>query len=783
MPTSPQVNRAALLLLGGAALALVLALPKLAHRNRAEHVSLMGARSVARPLTDDATFAAYAGSAACRDCHSEVYDLWRTSHHALAERPPDPAYDDAAFFPPRTFAHGSQQSTAGGSNGNYHVTTIGLSGQSETAHVARVIGHSPLRQFLVPAPGGRLQTLEASYDPHSNAWFNVYGNEDRQPGEWGHWTGRGMNWNSMCAACHNTRVRKNYDPATDHYQTTMAEMTVSCEACHGPRKAHADWHRAGPRPGQPDPTRSPMSPTQHDETCATCHARRMDLTGEFVPGDHFADHHRLSIVDGSDAYYPDGQVREENYEYAAFLGSRMGNAGIRCADCHQVHSAKLLLPGNLVCMRCHAGNGAYPTAPVIDPAAHSFHKIDPLYGKVGSADAAPDIAALAARDRNAVWASGGECVNCHMPQTTYMQRHRRHDHGQTIPDPLLTKQYGIPNACNRCHLDQPVDWALTWTEKWYGDKMNRPSRQRAQTIAAARAGDARAVDGLLALLRDDPNPYWQAVAVGMLYPWAAEPRVASALTAAATHAHPLVRANVAAALTAAPVLQRLLDDPVRAVRYAAAWSMRGELDPESNAAQELRTVLDFVADQPVGQMQNGAAAFSRGDLPQAAAHNRTAVDWDPNSAPIRHDYAIVLSMQGQGMEAAQQLEAACRLEPQNGEFRYKLALAWHEIGRTNLVLANLQEAVRLDPAHGRAWYNLGLALAAEGKLNESIPALQRAADALPGPDACYALATVYARQNNIPAARAAAARALEREANHVDTLQFLQALDAASRTK
>src|SRR5437764_1151098 len=82
-------------------------------------------------------------------------------------------------------------------------------------------------------PGGRLQTLEASYDPHKNQWFNVYGNEDRHFGEWGHWTGRGMNWNSMCASCHNTRVRKNYDEKSDSYQTTMAQLTVSCESCHG----------------------------------------------------------------------------------------------------------------------------------------------------------------------------------------------------------------------------------------------------------------------------------------------------------------------------------------------------------------------------------------------------------------------------------------------------------------------------------------------------------------------------------------------------------------------
>ena len=113
-----------------------------------------------------------------------------------------------------------------------------------------MIGNLPLVQFLTPFPGGRYQVQEASYDPKSNQWFYVYGDDLRHPGEFGHWTGRGMNWNSMCAECHNTRVKKNYDAATDSYHTTMAGMSVGCEACHGPLQKHLDWSIfiAGTRP-------------------------------------------------------------------------------------------------------------------------------------------------------------------------------------------------------------------------------------------------------------------------------------------------------------------------------------------------------------------------------------------------------------------------------------------------------------------------------------------------------------------------------------------------------
>ena len=162
------------------------------------------------------------------------------------------------------------------------------------------------------------------------------------------------------------------------------------------------------------------------ENCGFCHARRGDFTGDFKPGDDFHDHMRLTIMDASEIYYPDGQVREENYEYAAFLGSRMHFRGVKCQDCHNPHSGKTILPGNWLCMRCH--DGTYTNAPVIDPVSHSHHKV---FGySTNGVLTNTDLMTYKPRE---IKETGGECVNCHMPQTAYMQRHWRHDHGFTIP--------------------------------------------------------------------------------------------------------------------------------------------------------------------------------------------------------------------------------------------------------------------------------------------------------------------------------------------------------------
>jgi Flp pilus assembly protein TadD len=724
------------------------------------------------------TYAAYGGSASCQECHQEAYELWAISHHGLAERLPTNSLDAAAFVPARTFNHATQQTAALETNGNYALRTVGLRGSNEIFRVERVIGHDPLRQLLVPFPGGRWQATEACWDPRSNEWFNVYGTEDRKPGEWGHWTGRGMNWNTMCATCHNTRLRKNYDVTNDVFRTTMVERGVGCESCHGPMKAHNEWQYANKGKQHPDPTIKKLSRDQMFETCAACHSRRGEITGDPQPGDSFYDHHLLSIVDESDLFYADGQVRDEDYEVSAFLGSRMFHKGVRCVDCHDFHSAKVRLPGNMMCLSCH-GPGQ-TNAPVINPVTHSRHKVFGFdtNGTMLNFD-------LGDYNPKSIKETGGECVNCHMPQTPYMQRHWRHDHGFTIPDPLLTKQSGIPNACNRCHQDKDADWSLKHVEEWYGDKMNRPSRQRAQAIAQARNGDDAARAVLLRMLKHDEIDYWRAVAANLLERWGGDPEVNQTLVQQLADTNALVRQNIVQALTplatSAPEIQSALTarltDASRNVRVVSAQALAPTIPLEALAATELRHMLTHNADQPAGQMQLGIFAFTRGDATNALKHFETAAKWDPYSPGIRHETAIALSQLGRSREALKELQEAVRLAPADAEFRFKLALAWNEVGDSANVLAELEQAVKLEPRHARAGYNLGLARMAAGNPLGAIQALRAAESAAPrDPQIPYARATIHAQLGQMPEARQATLRALELNPQFPEAAALLQQL-------
>jgi len=714
--------------------------------------------STSSGLSDAALHAAYGKSPSCRSCHEEAFAHWENSHHALAERELRTNLDAIAFDPPWKIRHGSQTSWAFWTNGQFHLRTLGPSNRVEAFPVARLLGVSPLRQYLVPFPGGRYQMTELAFDPRHPDWFDVYGEEDRQPGEWGHWTGRGMTWNSMCAGCHNTAVRKHYDPRADSYRTTLVERGVGCEACHGPMADHNAWQAAHPNQTG-DPTVRKLSTEEMFHVCASCHARRSDLTGQFAPRASFFDHFWLSLVDETDLFYPDGQVRDEDFEFAAFLGSRMHAAGTRCVHCHEPHTAKPRLGGNYLCILCHV-SGVSNNIPQVNLATHSHHQPN---------------------------GRGDLCTGCHMPQTVYMQRHARHDHGFTIPDPLLTRQFGIPNACNRCHAERDADWALAYVQQWYGEKMDRPYRWRAQALARAKAGDRGAVEPLLTLCSTDTNFYWRAAAVNLLRPWLTESDVQRAVIAAATDPNPLVRVAALRALeplarghspAAREAVRRGLTDPVRGVRVAAAWALHETVATNSLAGRDLLAYLDYNSDQPAGELQRGIFHMNRGDLPTAMNCFRRAVSWDAHSAPLRHALAVALSLEGKPTEAVRELETACRLAPRDAELRYKLGLAYNEANQPREALAALRLATELDPQLAPAWYNLGLAHAAAGNDFAALESLTRA-EALDGrsPTIPYARATVLARLGRTAEARAAAARALELQPDHGEARRLLQVLE------
>ncbi len=408
----------------------------------------------------------------------------------------------------------------------------------------------------------------------------------------------------------------------------------------------------------------------------------------------FEDYFRLELPLVEGIFWPNGMQRDETYTEAGMRLSPMGRAGVSCGDCHDPHSARLKAPqeDNSLCLRCH-GVGARvneATAPIIRMAEHT-----PC--PQGS--------------------KGWQCVECHMPESLYMARDLRRDHSFNSPDPQLSEELGIPNACTTCHAGKDNAWAAAAVEKTYGKDLKMAKyRPRTRAVAAAMKGQGNTED-LLAAYRAETNPTWQATLMELLARQEPGAAIVEEATRAATSSTPLLRAAAARILGAnAP---QLLDDPVRLVRYAAAWAQLDSLlaqEVPHRALTELEETLRHQADQPPGAMQlatlsdaRARLARRRGDEAAAAAHDAEterqygrAIAMDANAAAARMDFAVYLARHGRPVEALRQMLACTAANPDNAEAHYRLGLILNELGQGMPALRALEKAVKLDPQHERA---------------------------------------------------------------------------------
>jgi predicted CXXCH cytochrome family protein len=685
----------------------------------------------------------------CKPCHEKIYETWKNSQHGLANR--------VAGFPPDDEMFAGQKLETLVERWHFlkngEVPRIVANEKDYVADMA--IGESPLVQYLTPVDGGRWQTTSAAWDTGKDEWFDMLAGDDRTERDWGHWTGRGMTWNVQCAYCHMTDFRKGYDEKTDTYHSTWTEMGVGCTQCHGEIAAAADAtngcliDRAG---------HAEFTPDQVMDGCATCHSRRGEMDEDFELGDLFEDHYQMALPTLPHLYYADGQVKDEDYVYGSLRMSKMGHAGVVCMDCHDPHQAEVKIPleTNAICMQCHAGgtNGRIEGATVIIETEHSHHAADN---------------------------KGNSCVECHMTHTVYMGNDARRDHGFHIPDPLLTKEAGIPNACDTCHKDKTTDWSIEWVDKWYGEKMNRPERARTRAIQAAYDGDRHALEPLLAVYPQQVNPIWQATLLSIMQPWGTDARVQQLAVAASVHKEPRVRASAAGLLEFGigqeARIEGMLRDPVKEVRLAAAWAMRTRVSETSEVGKELSALLAHGSDQPSGLHRRAQLASDREDYLEAERLVQRAVALDQTSAGGHEAYALILGRMKRPEEALVQLELAAKLQPDEPRYPYLIALAYGEMGKQAETEKYLRQVVKVDPTFDRAWYNLGLLLAGQERLDESIEAILKAEQVAAGnPDYPFARATIHFRKGEQEQAAEAAIRALQINPNHRPAAQFLRQL-------
>lgn len=673
--------------------------------------------------------AQFIGAAACGSCHEAQFKLWQGSHHGLAMQPAD-ARSVLGDFNQQSFQYDGVVSRFYRKGEGYFVRTDGADGKLAEFQVKYTFGVYPLQQYLIEFPDGRVQALGVAWDSRPKAdggqrWMHVYPGQHVKAGETIHWTGIDQNWNHMCAECHSTNLRKNFDLAKNRFATTWSEIDVACEACHGPGSQHAEWAKQpaatrgaddrlpiklteAMRPrwtrGASAATAQPEQPIAHrpeTDLCARCHSRRSELTEDYVYGHSLLDTHAPELLTAG-RYYPDGRMQDEVYNYGSFLQSKMHRAGVACNDCHEPHSLKLRAESNAVCAQCH-DPGRY------DGERHHFHK-------QGS--------------------KGALCSECHMPASIYMAVDRRHDHGFRVPRPDLSLSLGVPNACNDCHQDKQPEWALAKLRAFYG---HAPGgyQDYAATLKAARDGVGSAWAGLnqLALNANAP-PIARATALWELRNYLGQEALES-LRKGLEDADPVVRLGAAQALAdAEPPLRKLLlavaADPVRAVRATAGKGLAavpaGSLPPDQRGAAQ-KAMDDYVAsqqanaDRPEAQMNLGVFYADAGRFGEAEAAYRAALKLRPDFTPAYANLADSLREQGRDADAERLLRAALKQFPKQPELRHALGLLLVRAQRLPEALKELESASRLGKGNARFDYVYAVALHSVGATEQSLKLL------------------------------------------------------------
>lgn len=643
----------------------------------------------------------------------------------------------------------------------YMIHTEGEDGEMHDFHVKYVFGVEPLQQYMIEFDRTpdmkenevpRVQVLRLSWDTTKKEWFYLRPpdvTDKLEPDDPLHWTGIGQRWQTMCADCHSTNLKRNFDAKSNQYHTTFSEIDVSCEACHGPGSLHVElansssifWDR---RYGYGLAKLKGEDPEPQLQSCAPCHSRRGLLDTDFQAGDSYCDHFQLELLQ-EDTYFADGQIKDEVYVYGSFIQSKMYHKGIRCTDCHDPHSLELKHPGNETCTSCHQhASGKY------DVPSHHHH--------------VPGT-------------EGAKCVNCHMPQRTYMAVDPRRDHSLRVPRPDLSVSIGTPNACSGCHVqdqlnqvpeaqrsslteyanwlqlaeegdetiaslvNQTDQWCDDACEQWYGTERKKPPHF-AETIANFRKNrlspspedDVESIKAMLKLAtqNDAQSP---AIARASALNELAATGTSNAFPAAVSllkkqSESPLVRGAAINLFMMAPqsitrkALMPLLSDDTQLIRNEAARVLvasgtyqnlsSSEQSRVNFALKDVKRSLMAAADRAGAHLGWAMICEGQGRLEDAVEAYRTAIRVEPNTTGPRSNLSSLLeglASQQPAPQAAQTMQEAKKLRreelpllerdanlaPENASVQYRYGLALYLAGDMTEAMKRLELAAKLEP--------------------------------------------------------------------------------------
>lgn len=459
----------------------------------------------------------FAGSNSCLSCHADHHASWKRTYHRTMTQEAS-AQSVLGRFDGEVVQAWGVAIRPVQRDGAYWFEYLKPDGTvAQRVKLDRTVGSHRYQQYLSRDADGRYARMHLIWHVGDQRWVHYNGAflyDDAQD-----FNQHAAVWNPNCIFCHNTGVNPNITNEDEllkramqgerfnylnaaHWDSTVAELGIACETCHGPGATHAESNRNPLRryalhlTGRADPTITHpkrLTPERSAEVCGQCHGQRqparLDLATEWLrtgpsyrSGDVLSDHVSLvwpdTPVTAGDPnlfrlrFWKDGTPRLSAYEMQGLLQSTCyTRGGATCIGCHEAHGgtpAGMITEDNRsgsACMGCHQDAAELP--------AHAAHS-----------KASP----------------GTNCVDCHMPKMVYgvMEIHRTHR--IRAPEPLAAASNQQPDACTSCHGNRSAQWAADSIARWKGDAPVAAPAAMPENLRQLFAGDPvqRAVAAKLA---------------------------------------------------------------------------------------------------------------------------------------------------------------------------------------------------------------------------------------------------------------------------------------------
>lgn len=653
----------------------------------------------------------------CATCHEQQVRQWQASQHSGAMAPATESAV-AGDFSGSIYADTDIKVRFERKAGDYLISTE-EAGTTQTWHVQFTFGTYPLQQYLIDIGNGRLQAFNIAWDTRpvstgGQRWFRLDEPDQSHPGDALHWTGVYQNWNSQCADCHSTGLIRNYDSSADSYNTGWDHVAVGCTACHETAGEHAAAAQEGRRlkagielaamgawlasqaENPPRHTGFPSSPHQV-KTCGRCHSLRTSLTDEGSGRVH--DEYSLSRLE-QPLYYSGGRVQGEAFVLGSFEQSKMFQAGVVCTDCHNAHTGKLNAEGNAVCTRCH-------NADDFETPKHHRHQ-----------------------NRSA----GAQCVNCHMPESTFMKIDPRREHSFMVPRPDISKASGSPDVCLSCHTNKSSLWSIKTVDAWF------PDLYRTETWHDVQQ---RTPEGVVEYLN---NPGAADLRRATLLEQHGEelmqhnPQLVVKLIA---NDSPVIRESAHRTLRhgtpefGRELLKAGLADSSLAVRLAAFESsvrLGVQLATRQSdvVREEYERFLDMQSDSPSGLVLRARYLLARDYVYKAERALIKALDKDPGYVPATILLTDILRSGARNLEAIDAINRTLASGSDDARLIHLRGLVRLKLKHYDRALRDLEQAMELSPQHWFFGYRYAVVLFRLQRQNEAKEVAQSLVERFPG---------------------------------------------------